>query len=1624
MGEPLKILVLNDDCLCATTIYDQVQSQGFKILNGAITKEIYQRHHSYNKLLSAGASLGEQLVFEPSDFFAPRIQLAPMIEPEINFIKTSDLGAHSQNTTTSKFRSGSLKTHFSAQNTNKENPSKDIAGVDGNIAGVEGVDSAANNLATDSVNNLAGKSVNNTTSNTADKSTNTLASNSANSSTNAAASNLENNSANSFVNKTANSVVNNTSNNTDSVVDTISPDLSDASNSNEAGTTSQKPQVKVRILKRANLNSHTSSLVDLEKLQPEESTWWNRTLFFTLDDYTNIDYSFISQKFDGIFFFVHHPLGSKVLPEGLFNLLQYQDRPLLWLFNVHLEPKAMCYALQLQAGQQSVELLQALQEVELQQLFVFLDELMPQAQHVGCLDAWTMQQLKAYYLLKKEQNGQSAQAKAAMNAENKPVESAVDQAKVTPIRDTAINAAINTEHNTYLNAGLNAALNGELNVSPDTASKITNTASHSSNKVSLSVMGNAYQALHYVNQVRSLCNSALGFSSYLQKACILSAHPRISDFEQSGLESEMIKILQEDWASLKNVPPKAKLAVGGKQALASKQGELSGLDGANQQILESTIAQYPQRLFCCPVNKLALWYSQGLPEREHAGKYIPHIVISSKHFNFNQLTGMEIAGVRLILQLLATYPDADISLIFNECVYSWLEQLSDSSILWQDLAELSNQDVFVESAKATHELLSNALQSRVVQNLRLHLLASLAEGEHWPWSKQQRNNLNKVLERFSSPLSSQIFCYQSLSERVLNLSIDLVCSDLQNDLIKARSRGLATLELIEPVNLLSSSYAVFSNAYIDAFAEQCDFEQGALLRFIKPQLDRNAQMQCQSAQAQLQEHQKVLNTLHELVNFALSKTKDLVTATVKSDDVKTEFGNTNLNLSNTESTQSQLADEFVSHADVNQANAHQVKLDQARVDKTLVGKASTPVDNLDLDFNLDSSLDQGLDSNLKLNLDPKLENYQSNYGLTLGFNVSWVDILNDVNLIQYINCQDTLEHQVMQCFEVHTKLLRKLSSSFIPLLEQKEYKSQQEAINAASKLAQLSNFTYAKRYNLHYQALRFFAQLSHAQATSDGATLAKVLPECEFASAYLYAQSHREEQKVKDAEHTREQKPELMREQSKEQSNFTTLIQATNHLDPKTFSLRKWQWPVFKPLSLSVLSFGCSRGDEIFDLLPFFNGQRLTGIDINPSAILNAQKHLSGLEHVPLANAVQEFTQLYALPAQLLGYGTQAASCTDQANKLSSSLSSDTNREQDADRGSLKDSFVVELQNAISTAVDQLVSGKFSWTLSCKHQEPQDYQEQTQRPNQNQWSNSSLSSGSKLTLDHSLNAGVIDDTGNTVTSRATTTTATTTTTETTAASLKSKAQIIQQSGDLNKSEQFNNEPQLVKYLGAMGLINFVSSQDFFQHYQHQLPQYDVVTVMTVLCRHPETLHTKSARGIYNFEDFEDTVVTLDKLVKKGGLLCIFNSNYALLDTCVGHKYVGVFPKLPMPPAQLNKTQVQSQAQSSKEQTKSVSKQAQETKNLDLLTSEQAQLSSAQAGSLDALMLQSLASKYFDPNTLAVEKTDLPTPEHLKRLTEQTSGVETWGHVALFKPDGKLNQQGRFGCMSIYFKAQD
>jgi len=89
-------------------------------------------------------------------------------------------------------------------------------------------------------------------------------------------------------------------------------------------------------------------------------------------------------------------------------------------------------------------------------------------------------------------------------------------------------------------------------------------------------------------------------------------------------------------------------------------------------------------------------------------------------------------------------------------------------------------------------------------------------------------------------------------------------------------------------------------------------------------------------------------------------------------------------------------------------------------------------------------------------------------------------------------------------------------------------------------------------------------------------------------------------------------------------------------------------------------------------------------------------------------------------------------------------------------------------------------------------------------------------------------------------------------------------------------------------------ISYLNSKEF-----EQLPKasFDVVFAMSVLCAWPMAKNMESISNIFPFYRFEKILSQLDEMIKEGGYLVIYNSNYRFMDSNLANKYEVVHHEL-------------------------------------------------------------------------------------------------------------------------------
>lgn len=198
----------------------------------------------------------------------------------------------------------------------------------------------------------------------------------------------------------------------------------------------------------------------------------------------------------------------------------------------------------------------------------------------------------------------------------------------------------------------------------------------------------------------------------------------------------------------------------------------------------------------------------------------------------------------------------------------------------------------------------------------------------------------------------------------------------------------------------------------------------------------------------------------------------------------------------------------------------------------------------------------------------------------------------------------------------------------------------------------------------------------------------------------------------------------------------------------------------------------------------------------------------------------------------------------------------------------------------------------------------------------------------------------------------------------------------------------------VQVYGKQALMDFKSTDEFFHAIDHQdyTSKFDVVTVMTVLCRHPATVNVIDSKSIYSFEEFESSIRLIDGLVNVGGLLCLYNGNYDLQDTVIADRYIPLFPFD------------------------------------DLMFTLMSTKSKAQESSWDAAdiaKIEEVVSLMTKLNKQELSFTDdhlLHLPLALKEQYQMSSPMDKYGYVTLF--DADCMRKPMRMCSTIFMKVRD
>lgn len=228
--------------------------------------------------------------------------------------------------------------------------------------------------------------------------------------------------------------------------------------------------------------------------------------------------------------------------------------------------------------------------------------------------------------------------------------------------------------------------------------------------------------------------------------------------------------------------------------------------------------------------------------------------------------------------------------------------------------------------------------------------------------------------------------------------------------------------------------------------------------------------------------------------------------------------------------------------------------------------------------------------------------------------------------------------------------------------------------------------------------------------------------------------------------------------------------------------------------------------------------------------------------------------------------------------------------------------------------------------------------------------------------------------------------------------------------------------QEIEVLGNRAFVNFESSYDFFKRQEQllkdgkSLEQFDVVSAMTVLCRHPDTVGLRSSSHVYPFLEFEALLSKVDSLVKKGGLLCILNANYRLEDTKLGSKYVRLFPFSP--------SSIIKEDDNASFNEDSALKLMEQLKNAN--HQDGGELAALRAFAQAELAQAGLSDEELAAAQLALleagQGDEIVLPALLSRIYQESSSDDKYGYVTLFDNKEQVVQHKDLGV--IFWKIDD
>lgn len=1132
-----------------------------------------------------------------------------------------------------------------------------------------------------------------------------------------------------------------------------------------------------------------------------------------------------------------------------------------------------------------------------------------------------------------------------------------------------------------------------------------------------------------------------------------------------------------------------------------------------------------------------------------SGRHRFTVAISCKFFGYNQTLGLDIRGINLIRSVCDAFPNARIVLFLNENLYSFLDDIAHSDTIIHEQTDCFIRANTIKMRQMSKVLmgdvdsagsLSFAICSRVNRSLNQHIKTQIfleqeaLKGENAPTGLDRFNG-----EYYGSELQSKVEklnnivddCFINLDyQGLFKTDVDLLISDHLHERVVAQSNGVAAFKLKYNEDKLKEK-VFLDQEYLEAFlASTFDFDlvpplyvqfQG-LSTLIANELRSQSEKQHEIIK-QKEEMLKIVGTQHihgplyyfakegldyeapreQLPQSELLPSLSLEGLLLHGRSVREQI----LGLSEKYDIET-LNDIILKY----ERGCALFENDLKQVFSTLYSSKHVIPTAL---------LDDSKDEEPTMSLEEMSE---------AGFAPSEVILSNDESALEALGDRDLDVGDVNNAMDAG--------------FSEEENQQEIEEAGKGLRVAQQSNFTYGKRYGLQWSFLRFFVAIMQSCAHRpeirvEGRSFSHNVnlnsePNTDFktkdrGSTMAYTMAEFDREFIRARARRSESDPTLrgMMEDRMYSDHEDTAVK------PITL-LEEYIPPLFKPMSLSLLSFGCSRGEEVMDLLSYFNGQSVKGVDISEGAISKARQMLKNLRRLNRFEMLVEFKKLYHLGAKFyegytpqiinsmvqhkinLGtvellakndwltrtFGTESKIFTEflgnlrpsggvikqtgligyieflassdffaqreryasELARLKQTIRDTMNREElDEAQTKLRNillseirstqmmperidehdtkrlNFLREIDIVLSAAFRNAQSRSASFLrnlynaysmLNALHDDmvferlPEvmypdfsdrnlSYKLKTSESEVSAAFNRAKSArdlmdasavfaksrklieetnGSEENMDMALSNELSAD----VNSK-----------DISAKAEKREASIVgctEEAGAVNGSPE-NGAPMASFGSGEQIKMDLADGYVFVERLK--IEQYDAVTAMTVLCRHPETTKLTNAHHIYPFGEFKALLDKLDSMVKTGGFLCIFNANYRLEDTDLNDKYVRVFPFY-------DSTKVTSLLKMEEDEKNGTADYDDDFKKLRLSPN-----SSVNDYSFE--LLHKLTQLHFDRESRHEAHT-ICLPEDLRRMYERADSFNKFGHTALF--DGKEQRIIRKDIGSIFLKIRD